>query len=127
MSFPDKKYQHNISDDIVKIVKDFYEDDDVSRMMPGMKDTKSFREGGVKVKKQKRIILSNLREIYKEFKLRHPNCKIGFSRFASLRPKHCILAGQPGTHTVCVCTICENTKLMFMALQKFNRETENDM
>ena len=36
MPFPDKKYQHNISDDIVKIVKDFYDDDDdddVSRMM----------------------------------------------------------------------------------------------
>lgn len=42
-----------------------------------------------------------------------PECKIGFSTFAKLRPKECVLAGAAGTHTVCVCLKHENVKLMF--------------
>lgn len=41
--------------------------------------------------------------------------KIGFSKFAELRPKHCVLAGSSGTYTVCVCTHHENVKLMLKA------------
>ena len=37
---------------------------------------------------------------------------MGFSKFAELRPKHCVLAGASGTHSVCVCTIHQNVKLM---------------
>jgi len=43
--------------------------------------------------------------------------KIGFSKFADLRPKHCILAGASGTHSVCVCTIHQNVKLLMMEMQ----------
>ena len=46
------------------------------------------------------------------FKEKFPNHKIGFSKFAELRPKHCVLAGASGTHSVCVCTIHQNVKLM---------------
>ena len=46
------------------------------------------------------------------FKDEHPEERIGFSKFASLRPKHCILAGASGTHSVCVCTYHQNVKLM---------------
>lgn len=35
----------------------------------------------------------------------------GFSFFASLRPKDVKLAGDPGTHTVCVCGEHQNIKL----------------
>ena len=52
---------------------------------------------------QKRLVLSNLREVYSEFKERFPGRKIGFSKFAELRPKHCVLAGASGTHTQCMC------------------------
>lgn len=38
--------------------------------------------------------------------------KCSFSKFASLRPKHCVLAGASGTHSVCVCPIHENVKLL---------------
>ena len=37
-----------------------------------------------------------------------------FSRFASLRPRECINAGARGAHSVCVCTIHHNVKLMMM-------------
>ncbi|XP_025262218.1 uncharacterized protein LOC112637213 [Camponotus floridanus] len=32
--------------------------------------------------------------------------------FSSMRPKHCVLAGASGTHSVCVCPIHENIKLL---------------
>lgn len=60
----------------------------------------------------KRLILCNLKEAYKHFKDKFPDIKIGFSKFAELRPKQCILAGQSGTHSVCVCTTHQNVKLM---------------
>ena len=43
-----------------------------------------------------------------------PQQCIGFSKFAELRPKHCILAGASDMHSVCVCTIHQNVKLMLL-------------
>ena len=40
--------------------------------------------------------------------------KIGFSKFAELRPKECVIAGSSGTHSVCVCTTHQNVKLMMV-------------
>ena len=54
--------------------------------------------------------------MYREFKEKFPDHKIGFSKFAELRPKHCILAGASGTHAVCVCTIHQNVKLMILEM-----------
>ena len=39
--------------------------------------------------------------------------KIGFSKFAELRP-NCVLTGASGTHAVCACTIHQNVKLMMI-------------
>ena len=44
------------------------------------------------------------------------NNRVGFSKFCSLRPKWCVLAGPKGTHSVCVCTIHQNVKLMLSAI-----------
>ena len=49
------------------------------------------------------------------FRSVHPDQKIGFSKFAELRPEECILVGPSGTHTVCVCREHENVKLMVNA------------
>ncbi|MCG8624127.1 MAG: hypothetical protein MJE68_19305, partial [Proteobacteria bacterium] len=96
----------------------FYESDESSHLMPGMKDFVSIKQpDGKRVHIQKRLILSNLRELYLNFKEKHPAASIGFSKFAELRPKHCILAGASGTHSVCVCTIHQNVKLMLHALK----------
>ena len=61
---------------------------------------------------QKKLILGNLREVYSLFKSKFPDLKIGFSNFAELRPKNCIIAGASGTHSVCVCTAHQNIKVM---------------
>ena len=55
----------------------------------------------------------------------NPGYKIGFSSFATLRPKHCVLPAVSGPHNVCVRTVCENTKLMIMRLQNINQEMTN--
>ena len=85
--------------------------------MPGKKDFVSIREGEKRIHVQKRLVLSNLKEVYSEFKDKYPNEKVGFSKFAELRPRNCILAGASGTHSVCVCTIHQNVKLMIQALK----------
>ena len=74
----------------------------------------SVRENGVKVHKQKRMLLSNLSSFYEAYKDEHgANNPLSFSTFAELRPKHCVFAGAAGTHSVCVCIYHKNTNLMF--------------
>jgi len=112
LSTPDLCHGHPLSSETSELVRSFYENDDVSRMMPGKKDFVSVRGEEGRVHIQKRLVLTNLKEVYLLFKERFPTEKIGFSKFAELRPKHCILAGASGTHSVCVCAIHQNMKLL---------------
>lgn len=99
--------------DVIQKVIDFYQDDDVSTLRPGMKEFISRRnDKGVRVHHQKRLLLGNLSELYQQFKKTHPEASVGFYRFAELRPHYCVLAGSSGTHTVCVCSNHQNFKLM---------------
>lgn len=110
---PNSKPGKTLPMQTVGIVHSFYQSDEISRAMPGIKDFVTIIEpDGSKSKISKRLILCNLKEAYKHFKDKFPSIKIGFSKFAELRPKCCILAGQSGTHSVCVCTIHQNIKLM---------------
>ena len=111
LSTPNTKIGKCLPDATVQLLQDFYTSDEVSRAMPGKKDYISV---GRKEHRQKRWILCNLKEAYEQFKAKHPGTKLGFSTFAMLRPKECVLAGASGTHTVCVCTLHQNTKLMFI-------------
>ena len=70
--------------------------------------------GDHQVHVQKRLILGNLKEVYQQFKEKYPMVKVGFSKFAELRPRNCVLAGTSGTHAVCVCTIHQTVKLMMV-------------
>lgn len=113
MEGPNPKPGKCLPIETVKTVHSFYESDEVSRAMPGIKDCVTVTEpDGNKTKISKRLILCNLKEAYKHFKDNFSNIKLGFSKFAELRPKQCILAGQSGTHSVCVCTSHQNIKLM---------------
>lgn len=60
----------------------------MSVLMPEMNDYVTTRnKKGEKIKVQKRLILSNLKELHKLFRERNPAIEIGFSMFADLRPK----------------------------------------
>ena len=87
-----------------------------SRQCPGKKDFVTVRTDQVKVQKQKRMLLVNLKELYLEFKKKHENAKVGLSKFCSLRPRWCVTVDSPGTQSVCVCEIHKNLKLMVAAL-----------
>ena len=111
-----KKSSHGVTKAQEDGVKKFFENDDISRIMPGMKDCVSVRgSDGTKQRHQKRLVLANLREIYQVYK-NETRDAVGFSTFASLRPPWCVLAGAAGTHSVCVCVIHQNPKLMIQAL-----------
>ena len=114
LSTPNLKQGHGLAADTITLVQEFYDLDEVSRIMPGMKDFVSVRKGDSRIHVQKRLVLCNLKEVYLLFKEQNPSKSIGFSKFAQLRPKHCILAGASGTHSVCVCTIQQNVKLMMI-------------
>ena len=98
------------------MVKKFYEDDDNSRILPGFNNNKCIKNNdGGKSFFQKRLVLYNLRELYLKFTEQNPETKIGFSKFADLRPKYCSLASTSGTHTVCVCVVTGfNSPVMFL-------------
>ena len=100
----------------VDAVLAFFEDDEISRPCPGKKDFVSVKVHGKREQKQKRLILLNLNEMYAQFKERHPQLKIGISKFCELRPKWCVTVGARGMHSVCVCTIHQNPKLMLAAI-----------
>ena len=113
LSSPNPKGHRLLPVDTEEAVKDFYLSDNISRVMPGKKDFLSVvGADGKREHKQKRLVLCNLREAYREFKECNPDKKIGFTKFSQLRPKECVLAGASGTHSVCVCTVHQNVKLM---------------
>ena len=114
LSSPNPKHGCALPLATVNLVQAFYEFDNISRIMPGKKDFMSIRQSDQRIHVQKRLILGNLKEVYRQFKEKHPIEKIGFSKFAELCPKHCVLAGASGTHAVCVCTIHQNVKLMII-------------
>lgn len=68
MSCPYPKPGKTLDKTIVDKVKDFYNCDDVSRMMPGKKDFVSMKVNGKKEHVQKRLVLLNLKECYELFK-----------------------------------------------------------
>jgi hypothetical protein len=93
-----------LPEETVELVKAFYYDDEMSRVMPGVKDFMSVKErGGKRVHKQRRLLLLNLNELHMLFKQRRPDINVGLSKFCELRPKECVTVGARGTHSVCVC------------------------
>ena len=102
-----------ISEDLVNRVVDFYCSDENSRQLSGKKDYVSVKTNE---HVQKRLLLCNIKELHSLFKVAYPNDAIGFSKFASLRPKWCITAGPKGTHSVCICSHHQNMKLMLDAI-----------
>lgn len=68
-----------ISSENAELVKEFYYSSKVSRTMPGLKDAVTIVENGVRVRKQKLLLLMNLAEAYALFKEENPNLKVCFN------------------------------------------------
>ena len=100
--------RQRISQETLTAVRSLYEGDEYSRVLPGQKDY--IKVDGERM--QKRLILFKIEELYKIFKQKYPELKIGLSKFFELRPKWCILVGSKGSHSVCTCLKHENAKLL---------------
>lgn len=113
-SFPGpRQIRPGISSETITLVQEFYKSMDISRQLPGANDFVTVRNAdGERIKQQKLLVLCNLSEAYQKFVETHPLKAIGFSKFAELRPKECVLAGKAGTHNVCVCIIHQNNNLL---------------
>ena len=94
-------YSRGAEEEMMVKVKEFLERDDASCLCPGKKDCVSVMlEDGRKEKVQKRLLLSNLKEIYQHFVTENPAVKVRFSTFAMLQPKWCVPVGSSQTHNV---------------------------
>ena len=116
---PTRGSRKGIDEETASLEHAFYEDDAFTRLLPGSKDIISI---GYKVHQQKRLILCNLKELFIESRNLHPNVKISFSKFCSLRPKWCVLLNSSGSHVGCVCAIHQNAKLLAAACQLDSKE-----
>ena len=105
LSLPSQKKGKSVSHKMKEEIVSFYEDDEISRIMPGKKDYFSI---GRYIHKQKRLLLANLKELHSIFNSKYPARQIRFSR--------CVLAGSYGTHSVCVCTHHQNMKPILVLL-----------
>lgn len=114
LALPTGKVGKKLSEQVTQRVEALYEDDEFSRQCPGKKDFVSVRINGEKVHKQKRLLLCNLRELFAAYRLKN-GLEIGFSKFCELRPKWCMTVGAAGSHSVCVCTMHQNIKLMLFS------------
>ena len=88
--------------EITESVTSFYKSEDISGVMPGNKDCILVLKDGHRVLEQKylQVVLCNLKEAFQRYKNTFPVKLISFSKFASLQPKECVLAGASGTHSV---------------------------
>ena len=76
---PNPKKGRALPLEIEKLVKTFYGRDDISRMMPGMKDFVSVKnDDGTRSHVQKRLLLRNINELYAQFTAEHEGMKIIF-------------------------------------------------
>ncbi|CAH0547009.1 unnamed protein product [Brassicogethes aeneus] len=117
---PEKLKGKSISNKVSEKVRQFYEDDEFSRMCPGKKEFVSVRDSktGKRIHMQKLLLFVNLKELNLTFQERYPQLKIGLSKFSSLRPPWCVTVTACGVHSVCVCETHQNLKLLTAALSK---------
>ena len=106
-----------MAQETIDLVHAFFVDDEYSRQLPGKKDYVSIQKG---VHKQKQLVLCNLHELFVAFKERNPDVKIVFSKFCTLSPKWCIIAGSSGAHSGYVCTTHQNTIFLVEELSDIN-------
>jgi len=109
LAIPESKKGKPLSSETLNTVKMFYHNEEFQGRYQAKKDFLSVSKN---VHAQKRLILCNLRELHSAFKSKYSTLKVSFSKFCVLRLKWCIVAGASGTHSVCVCTILQNVKLL---------------
>ncbi|CAH0564898.1 unnamed protein product [Brassicogethes aeneus] len=121
---PSTKIGRALSNSTIEKIRSFYESDEYSRIMPGKKDCISIMIEGKKESVQKRLLLSNIKDLHGKFLERYPDTKVSLSKFTKLRPANCVVVGCSGSHNVGVCKIHQNIKLKIHALNLALKESD---
>jgi hypothetical protein len=100
LSSPNPQPGRTLPPAVADVINEFYNSDKASRMMPG-KDFVIIKASGTKNYEQKRLVLSNLMELYAHLKSTHTENEVVFSKFATLYPKTASWLQQV-EDTVCV-------------------------
>jgi len=92
----------------------FYQLNEISSVAPGKRDVVNIKSpDGSKIEVQKRYLVMTVREAYEQFKLAHPNEKIGSTSFSLLRPTHVLpMCNIP--QNFCLCKYHTNTDLLLL-------------
>ena len=100
LSTPNPKHGCGLPLMTVNLVKDFYDLDDISRIMPGKKDFVSVRQGDKRVYVQKRLLLSNLKGLYQRFKEKYP---CGENKLFERTSSTALCFGWSKWYSFCIC------------------------
>lgn len=111
------KGNRGLPKETVKLVKDFFQLDSISRQEPGRKDFVTVKVNNTKQQIQKRHLFWSLRESYGIFMKENPTVQIGFSKFCSLRPVNIFLSVDM-PRDVCLRQYHENIKMLCECLHK---------
>lgn len=104
-----------------QIISDYYVNDENTYICPGKRQYVTTRDNdGRKIMIQKKLLLYTVRDLYFKFKDEYTGDEKlpSFSHFMSLKPVECIHAGEPGSHTICVCEEHQNIKLKLYVLSR---------
>ena len=107
-----------LSDTTIQKVKDFYIRPEISITLP---DTKKVKGG-----QSRHVLQKTLANSYDDFKVEHPDIKIGKSKFAALKPGNV----KPQTkHALnqCICEYCANTELKLQAIHRLCDAAKGDL
>lgn len=94
-------------------VRAFYLRDDVSRIIAGKKQTVTFH----KIKKQKRVLLDSVQNIFAKYLSENPEKTLSYTLFCRLRPfwvKHPTEADRQ----TCICKVHANIHLLFKSVSE---------
>ena len=108
-------YKPGISDETIQLVKEFYEDDANSRMMPGKKDVLTVQNENGKEKKRKRVFLDDISSLHKMFCEEYPDHPIGKTKNFKLCP-FWIIPDQKQSQYVCMYSYHENINMLLNSL-----------
>ena len=107
-----KRSGKRIPEWVLTKIQEFFDDPEISRPTPGIKDYKKVKMDGTAELIGKRLLLFDLSEAHDIFRKENPAAVIGLSRFCMLRPAWVITVAASGTHVVCVCIYHQAPKLM---------------
>ena len=103
-------HKNKLSNEHKKVVKDFFQRDDISRQLP---DKRYATKHGAA-----RVMQLTLKGAYTLFKKQHPGIKIGFTMFTVCRPPNVRLLNTISHKDVCMCPYCLNVSYKVQALNR---------